>query len=103
MEETQVQETPKEITPLSRQQRRAELRHIEKSIKKAVKTKEYKLTTDYIGGLDPKEFEILQAGTHSDPKTQVRFNHFFQNMKWLVSMEARRNYLLGLRKDVENT
>jgi flagellar biosynthesis chaperone FliJ len=96
MEETkEVQESPKEIIPLSRQQKRAELRHIEKSIKKATKTKEYRDTQEYISSLSKETFEILQVGKHEDPKVQLKFNHYFGNMKYLISLEMRRNYLLG--------
>lgn len=104
MEETTPTNVPTQAEPIikqTRQQRRKELRDINKSIKKAVKTKEYRDTQLYFETLQREDYLLLQENKHTDPVKQERYDHYIRNMKYLVSLEARRDFLLGNSRKLE--
>lgn len=86
---------------MTRQQKRKELRDVIKSLAKAEKTKEYKEMHSYFDTLGKDDLILLKDNAHPDPKAQALYLRHLNNMKYLISLESRRDLLLGVgEKDV---
>ena len=87
---------------MTRQQIRKELRDIAKELTKVKKSKKYLLMVEYFRTLDPGDFALLKTNKHEDVAKQKEFDYFLDNMREVISLERRQEFLLtGKGKECE--
>jgi hypothetical protein len=73
-------------------------------IQKAERTKEFKAMNDYFGTLPKEDYELLDKGTHPNPKKTKVFDHFMRDMATYVKLKSAKEYLEAIRdKQIEPT
>jgi len=88
---------------MNRQQLRRETRDVKKSLVKAGKTKEYRDTIMFFNGLKKEDLSPLKDKTHTDIELQKKFNRYFPNMQYVVSLEKRLYELMELTVKKQDT
>ncbi len=83
---------------MNRQQLRFQIRETTKSIKKAQKTREYKSMIHYFDKLPKEEYILLDKGEHTDPKKQLEFKRYMDDMKTFVGLQTKLEYLANMQK-----
>lgn len=78
----------------NRQQYRKELRDVTKSLQKIEKMAEFKEMNEFFRDLQKDDYKLLESNSHTDPKLTQKYVRHMKNMKYYISLEARRDLLL---------